>query len=355
MLKKQIKKYSKYGVGIDMSKDWIQACISAMPLEGGIKILKVKKFKNCPSGHNAFKNWIEKNRKDKSLSYQIVMEVTGVYHEKLLYYLYDAGLNVSLEVPSRVKKYLEFIGQKSKNDKLDGIGIATLACERKLKAWKPASKHIRELRTALRHRKSLIQSKNQFKNQLHAIRTSKNYSDEAEKSLKETIKFLKAQIIKIETESIALAKRDNELMEKVNLIANSVKGLGLISVLTTVAETNGFENFNSSKQLQSYAGYDIVESSSGKREGKTRISKKGNTHLRTGMYMPALSIIRSKVDPFYSLYDRLLKRNGGIKKKALVAVQRKLLVLIYTLWKKNEAFDISYYHASVDENKMASL
>jgi len=57
------------------------------------------------------------------------------------------------------------------------------------------------------------------------------------------------------------------------------------------------------------------------------------------MYMPVVSMLRIKPKVFYTLYERLIKRNGGLKKKAMVAVQRKLLVMIYTLWKKNEAFN----------------
>ena len=135
------------------------------------------------------------------------------------------------------------------------------------------------------------------------------------------------------------------------MIVDSVKGLGVLTVLTTVAETNGFHDFCSSKQLISYSGYDIIENQSGKHIGKTRMSKKGNVHIRTNIYMASLSVIRHKIEPFYGLYIRLLKRNGGIKKKAMVAVQRKLLVLIYTLWKKNEAFDLNYNMIRLEKNK----
>ena len=95
-------------------------------------------------------------------------------------------------------------------------------------------------------------------------------------------------------------------------------------------------------RLESYAGFDVVENSSGKHIGKTRISKRGNVHLRTAMYMPVVTMVRHKPRVFYDLYERLVRRNGGLKKKAMVAVQRKLLVMIYTLWKKNEKFDSDY-------------
>lgn len=64
------------------------------------------------------------------------------------------------------------------------------------------------------------------------------------------------------------------------------------------------------------------------------------------MYMPAISLIRSKKTPLYRLYLRLCERNGGIKKKALVAVQRKMLCLIYALWKSGEAYDPDYHNAN---------
>lgn len=333
----------KYGIGADMSKDSFHGCFSAMTETGAIKIIAQRKFKNNKSGHTGFKKWIDKNRKDKNLSYQILLEVTGIYHENLLYFLFDNGLLVCLELAKRVKRYIEVIGHKSKNDKLDGQAIATMACERKLRTWQPSSKHIRRLRTLLRHRKALVQTKNRLENQLHAIKHSALAEKAVVNSLVNLIKRMDKEIDKIEEQAVKLAKKEEVFFTKVNLIVQSVKGLGVLSVLTTVAETNGFEEFESAKQLTSYAGYDVVESSSGKYVGKTKISKKGNTHLRTNMYMPSLSLIRSKVAPFYNLYVRLLVRNGGIKKKALVAVQRKLLVLIYTLWKKNEAFDLNYY------------
>jgi len=335
--------FVNYGVGVDMSKDSFHGCFSATTEQGNVKVIAQKKFKNNQTGHKQFKVWIEKNRKNKALNYQILLEVTGVYHEELLFFLHDNKMVACLELSKRVKKYLEVLGQKSKTDKLDGKGIAQMACERKFKTWRPASKQTLQLRTLLRHRKSLLQSKTRYSNQLHAIEHSALKSKEVIKSLKKMMKSLEKQIQEIEKIAINLAKKDEQFFEKITLIVESVKGLGMLSVLTTVAETNGFEGFESSKQLVSYAGYDVVENSSGKYNGKTRISKKGNANLRTTMYMPTLSVIRTKLKPFYDLYLRLLAKNGGLKKKAMVAVQRKLLVLIYTLWKKNEAFDISYY------------
>jgi hypothetical protein len=89
-----------------------------------------------------------------------------------------------------------------------------------------------------------------------------------------------------------------------------------------------------------YAGYDVLQNQSGKKAGKTRISKKGNTHIRRIMHLAAWSAVRHKSEPFYSLHQRVVERTG-MPMKGLVAVARKLLVMIYTLWKKNEKFDPS--------------
>jgi transposase len=338
--------FTRYGVGVDMSKDTFHACIGGMNEQQFFKVIAQRKFKNGPSGFKDFINWITKHRKDQAIRWQIFMEVTGVYHEGLLYMLHKLEYPACLLLGKRVKQYLQVIGFKSKNDKLDGRGMAQMACERKGILWKPVSEEILKIRAVLRHRKALINSKNQFENQLHAIQFSALKHSDVIRSLKRMIKSLSNQILKAESKAMELAEKDEAFFDQVKQIVDSVKGLGMISVLTVLAETNGFKTFTSSKQLVSYAGYDIVENSSGKHIGKTRISKKGNTHIRANMYMPALAVIRSQTSPFYQLYLRLLKRNGGIKKKALVAVQRKLLVLIYTLWKKNEPFDLKYYQAA---------
>lgn len=72
---------------------------------------------------------------------------------------------------------------------------------------------------------------------------------------------------------------DPDLKEHVDKILK-IKRLGLLSIATIIAETNGFALFENVRQLTSYAGYDVVENQSGKRSGKTRISKIGNSHIR---------------------------------------------------------------------------
>jgi transposase len=337
------KSILRYGVGLDISKKEFQACVAKILESDEVKIIATKKFPNTPSGFKLFEEWIHKKKKEKNLKLRILMEVTGVYHENLLHHLFDSGFEVVLETGKRVKKFKEVIGFKSKNDKLDAKAICIMACRNYGKIWAPISKHILQVRSALRHRKSLIAKRVQCENQIEALLHSKYPFKDIEKSLNRLIKMLKSEIESTEKKAFKYAERDKEMIEKVNMIVDSVKGLGLLTVLTVVAETNGFHDFRNSKQLVSYAGYDIVENQSGKFSGTTKISKIGNAQIRMILHMGSVSVIRYKIKPFYNLYMRLLKRNGRIKKKAMVAVQRKLLILIYTLWNKNEAFDMDYY------------
>ena len=100
------------------------------------------------------------------------------------------------------------------------------------------------------------------------------------------------------------------------------------------------ELIESAKQLVSFAGLDVVEKQSGEYMGKSHISKKGNRHIRHLLFMPALSIASQRKSKLSDFYNRLVDRNNGTsKKKGIIAVERKLLVLIYSLWKSGEIFD----------------
>ena len=57
--------------------------------------------------------------------------------------------------------------------------------------------------------------------------------------------------------------------------------------------------------------------------------------------------------PFKNLFDRVYSKTT-IKMKAYTAVQKKLLVMIYTLWKKDEAFNESYNNQLSGDEEMVS-
>lgn len=85
------------------------------------------------------------------------------------------------------------------------------------------------------------------------------------------------------------------------------------------------------RQLTSYCGYDVIENQSGKRVGKTRISKKGNSHVRRALYFPAINVVRFHVTPFENLFDRVATRTGIYKKGNVASSTQTTLFDLYTL------------------------
>jgi len=198
-----------------------------------------------------------------------------------------------------------------------------------------------ELRNLIRYKDTLEQTKTQVLCRLHAQQHSALPSQLVISGLKEQITALKKRIASMNQLIEELLQKQESFNEQVRKIADSINGVGIATVAAIAAETNGFELFYSQAQLTSYAGYDVIENQSGNRKGRTRISKKGNSHIRKTLHFPALNVVRLEVKTFSNLYERVYDRTR-IKMKGYVAVQRKLLCMIYTLWKKNEAFDPNY-------------
>ncbi len=86
---------------------------------------------------------------------------------------------------------------------------------------------------------------------------------------------------------------------------------------------------------------DVVEKTSGTSvKHKTRISKKGNVHIRKAIYYPALSAIKNS-ECHKEFYKRIVSKDG-VKMKGVNAVCRKLLELIYILYKSDMKYEIDY-------------
>ena len=163
------------------------------------------------------------------------------------------------------------------------------------------------------------------------------------------IALLNKQEHQIKAEIHELLKQNEQVKAIVKRIC-SVIGIGVLTAATTLAETNGFDLIRNKRQLASYAGFDIIDKQSGTSiKGKSRISKKGNKYLRKAMHMPALTAIRHD-ERFKAIYARLIAKHG-IKMKAAVAVQRKLLELMYTLYKNNTTYDRNYLNKKIESNE----
>ena len=239
-------------------------------------------------------------------------------------------------MPNKAKKYLQSIS-KSKNDKTDATGLAQMGAEKQLKQWIPLTDSIYELRTLTRHRESCSKQRTATLNRIHALEHGRVKIKPVLKSLKSSLKHFDKELDKMDKLIKDLIMRD-PLLAKQCLKITKVKGIGITTFAIVIAETNGFAAIENHRQLVSYAGYDVVENQSGNHVGRTRISKKGNSRIRAAMHFPALQAVLNKEPVMVNLFERVFGRTG-IKMKAYVAVQKKLLELIYFLWIKDEEYD----------------
>lgn len=279
------------------------------------------------------------------------MKATGVYYESCAIYLDKEGFSVSVLLPNYAKKYLQASGQKSKNDKIDAQGLAQMGAEKALEPWVPISEFYYQLRLITREIERLHERKTVITNPQHALKHAMYQNKDINKTLKEQLKLIEKQLQVMDKLVHKYINSNKEIADKVAKICK-IKGVAMRTVSTLIAETNGFQSFNNSRQLVSFAGYDVVENQSGNHRGKTRISKKGNSHIRRILHLPAFGVVLWKEKPFEDLYVRTFAKHG-IKMKSYVAVQKKLLVVIFSLWKKNEEYNPDYHNLNYEEQELA--
>lgn len=332
----------KQSVGIDISMKSFYAVYKVMSRDGKVAIKGSKSFENTLSGMKLFIVWCKTRNKASHCPLIFVMEATGVYYEELAYFLYDKQEKVSVQLAQKLKYYAKSINLKTKTDKVDARMIASFGIEKNLiesELWTPPSKQFKMIRDLSREHTSLTKELAAAKCQLHALKHSHDIYKPVIKMKLKMIKFYEQQLNLIEKEIEKLVSKDDKLRQKIKNIA-TIKGVGTITVIKVISEVNGFLLFKNVGQLVSYSGLDVIENESGKYKGKTKISKKGNARIRAALYMPAVTALTHNTK-LRRYYERV-NEGREIKKQGIVAVMRKLLILIYTLW-KNETTYIENY------------
>lgn len=116
----------------------------------------------------------------------------------------------------------------------------------------------------------------------------------------------------------------------------AIPGMGLITTATLLAEIQNVTRFPTAKHLVAYAGLDPSLHQSGRYQGASRLSKRGNPHLRRILFLLARTLIRT-TQRFAQAYHHH-RQKGRSHREALVIVSRKILVVFYTLLKRNIPF-----------------
>jgi transposase len=340
-----MKKIVKQVVGIDVAQKELVVCLGKMYDDLKLELYAFKSFTNTGKGIKTLVEWVNKLT-DVTLPVRYVMEATGVYHETLAYFLDDQKLEVTVVLPNKISNYVRTLEIKTVTDKTASEAIARFGLERNLDQWHRPKKVFKTLRKLTRERDQVVHIRSMIKNQLHAELAGAEPNKGSIDRLKKQILFFDKQEKEIKKELDEVVKLDEKIKASVALIC-TIPGIGILTAITVLAETNDFELIRNKRQLTSYAGLDVKEKQSGTSvKGKPRISKKGNRYLRKAMHLPALAAIKYN-ERFKAVFARLVGKHG-IKMKAVVAVQRKLLEMIYIIYKTQNKYDKKYLQQNED-------
>ena len=288
------------------------------------------------------------------------------------------GYDCKIAAPSLIPRQA---GVRQKTDKLDAKKLATYYAKDLLTFINIPSEEDESVRSMLRSRVFLIQQRTMLKNHMNGIcRTlGINYYKETTKKSKWTshhLEWLHSRINKLEDEATKfhfkiLYKQYEDTIKNIDLFEIEIerlskrpiyekkvkaltafKGVKVNTALTLITELGDIRRFDHPKRITSYAGFDIVEYSSGGESKRYGISKMGNANIRKAAVDAVKFAIRSPVagvalrerrkelDPELSRIaskcnTRLYKRGchllhaGKPKKKIQVACAREFLGFVW--------------------------
>ncbi len=120
----------------------------------------------------------------------------------------------------------------------------------------------------------------------------------------------------------------------------SLKGIGEVTAAGLIGEVGDFRKFHTIAEVLKLAGLNLFEISSGKHKGNRHITKRGRSLLRKILFFAALNTVR-KGGVMHDVYQRHLDQ-GMPKIKALVAIARKLLGIVFALVRNHSEYIENY-------------
>lgn len=313
-------------LGIDVAKQKFDVA-----LRGGPSIQR-HSFGNNRDGFKQLSQWLQQQGVTEL---HACLEATGVYYEALAEYLYQQGYIVSVVNPWQIKAFADSKLRRHKTDRLDGDLIAEFCQKEQPRAWQPLAPAERTLQALVRHRDSLVETRQQ---QFHRLESSRD--DLVTASLHRVIDQLTAEIEQVEQQIQDHIDQHPNLKHQQELLT-SIPGIGLQTATHLLAEMPDLTDYPSAKQAAADAGLTPSERSSGSsvRE-KPRLSKIGNPRVRKILYFPALAAMR--YNPLIQALRQRLLAQGKAKMVVVGAAMRKLLHLAYGVLKNNKPFDPAY-------------
>ena len=244
-----------------------------------------------------------------------------------------------------------------KTDKRDVLNLARLlAADLIPEVWVPPQE-VRDLRALLSHRRHMVKRRTMLKNRLRSVIHRHNlmppagdlFGDSNQEWWQQT-PLSEVENLRIQQDLSTLRHLETQIaacdaiLDKISgqtkwqsqvAFLLQIPGFGLLSVMTVLAAVGDIHRFPTSKHLVGYAGLGAGVHISGETHHTGRITKQGRKELRWILVEAAWSAVRW--DPYWKAqFDRLANRRG--KRKAIVAIARKLLTVVWHVLTKKEAY-----------------
>jgi len=307
------EKIYKFHVGIDVSKNKLDVVTSHGKLaqvtndELGLKDL----IKQLP-------------RKKCTL---VVLEASGGYEQLATNYLRHRKFDVAIVNAKRVRDFAKASGKLAKTDYIDAGVIMAFG-----KAFNPIPQS--PVTTTEKSRLNYLNRRTQL---VKMIATEKQHLEHSPKELyrpiQKHLEFLGKELAKIEDSLREQVKKDSELQSKVERL-DEIQGVGEVTAMNILLYMPELGQLTS-KEASALAGVAPYNRDSGQMKGKREIWG-GRAPVRSALYMSILTAI--KFNPVIKkFYDRLVQK-GKLKKVAMVACMRKLIIIMNAMIRDNSTW-----------------
>lgn len=315
-------------IGIDVSKKTFDAVLL---LPDGTVLRR--KFQNKLSGFCELLAWVQERAVGPIL---LALEATGSYGQGLALFGFEAGWQVHVINPARIKAYAMAIGQKNKTDRADAGTIAQFAARTPgLIPWVPLSRSQEELRALVRERihvQDLLQAE-----QTRAQTLAASVRTEATKRIQLLEAQRKALLVRIRK----LIKSEAILTRACELVS-SIRGIGFWTAAVLLAELPPITRTTKTRQIASLFGLCPSYAQSGTSVCK-RLARGGRRLLSHQLYMPALVAIRR--NPLIKDFAERLQTKGKAAKQVIAAVIHRLLRIAVGVLKSGQPFNPNWRSA----------
>jgi transposase len=289
-----------------------------------------KRFANTAEGFLQLQAWLERQGIKRA---HICLEATGTYSDAVALFLYEQGHQVSLINPARLAAFRKSEGISTKTDKGDALLLAQYCQQKRPALWHPTSVEVQTLQVLLLRMEQLEHMRQEERNRLENSRLDAQTRQE----IQEHIALLEQKLEQTRQRAVAHTQ-SQEPMSEATTIMDSVPGIAMLSAMRVLSVLISWERFASASQVVRFAGLDAQEKTSGTSvHGQTHISKQGNALLRKWLYMCALTLLRC--DKHFQRWADELRARGKPGQVIAVAVMRKLLHILYGVWKSGQAYD----------------